>query len=49
MAEKKKQRATKKYEPGKSCPKCGPGTRLAKHQNRFACGKCGYTEMVSKE
>ena len=44
MAEKKKK-AHKKYEPRKSCPKCGPGTRLAEHANRNSCGKCGYTEM----
>jgi small subunit ribosomal protein S27Ae len=28
----------------KSCPKCGPGTFLAEHQNRLSCGKCGYME-----
>ena len=36
------------YEAGKaknkSCPKCGPGTFLANHKDRDACGKCGYTE-----
>lgn len=28
----------------KECPKCGPGTFMAKHQGRQACGKCGYME-----
>lgn len=49
MAEKKKERVTKPYKTGKYCPKCGPGTRLAGHANRLACGKCGYTEMVSAQ
>jgi len=26
------------------CPKCGPGVFMAKHKERTACGKCGYTE-----
>lgn len=29
----------------KTCPKCGPGTFMAKHEKRFHCGKCGYTEF----
>ena len=29
------------------CPKCGPAVFLAKHKNRFSCGKCGYTEFRS--
>jgi small subunit ribosomal protein S27Ae len=28
----------------KPCPKCGPGTFLAEHNNRRSCGKCGYSE-----
>ena len=28
----------------KFCAKCGPGVFLAVHKDRFACGKCGYTE-----
>jgi ubiquitin-small subunit ribosomal protein S27Ae len=28
----------------KPCPKCGPGTFLAEHDNRRSCGKCGYSE-----
>ena len=27
------------------CPKCGPGTFLAKHADRVSCGHCGYTEF----
>lgn len=27
------------------CPRCGPGVFLAEHENRYACGKCGYTEF----
>lgn len=47
MAEKK-EKATKvkkaTYKPAeKFCPKCG--VRMASHSNRFACGKCHYTEL----
>ena len=28
----------------KHCPKCGPGVFMAEHLNRYACGRCGYTE-----
>jgi small subunit ribosomal protein S27Ae len=28
-----------------ACPRCGPGTFMAEHGNRLACGKCGYTEF----
>ena len=50
MAEKKKK-TFKAYSTGRSCPKCGSGVRLAKHETkgqrtRFSCGKCNYTEMV---
>jgi len=27
------------------CPRCGPGIFMAEHENRLACGKCGYTEF----
>ncbi len=30
------------------CPKCGPGTFLAKHKDRTSCGRCGYTEFLKK-
>ncbi|MEM3412126.1 MAG: 30S ribosomal protein S27ae [archaeon] len=42
MAEKTKK--IKKYEKKKICPKCGEGTNLAEHSDRWHCGKCGYTE-----
>lgn len=32
----------------KSCPKCGEGTFMAKHEDRLACGKCGYTEFQTE-
>ncbi|HZX45071.1 MAG TPA: 30S ribosomal protein S27ae [Candidatus Nanoarchaeia archaeon] len=28
----------------KSCPKCGQGTFMASHKDRWTCGKCGYME-----
>ncbi len=28
----------------KICPKCGPGVFMADHKDRWACGKCKYTE-----
>ncbi len=31
------------------CPKCGPGVFLATHKDRKTCGKCGYSERISKE
>ena len=31
------------------CPKCGPGTFLAEHKDRWTCGKCGYTEFKTKK
>ncbi|UCD72820.1 MAG: 30S ribosomal protein S27ae [Candidatus Bathyarchaeota archaeon] len=30
----------------KECPRCG--TSMAAHSNRFACGKCGYTEFLKE-
>ena len=33
----------------KSCPRCGPGTWLAVHNNRAYCGRCSYTEFQRKE
>lgn len=33
----------------KSCPRCGRGTFMAEHQDRQACGKCGYTEFNEKQ
>jgi len=28
-----------------SCPRCGLGVFMADHGNRWACGKCGYTDF----
>ncbi len=42
MAEKKK--SFKAYKAGRACPKCGAGSKLANHKDRFTCGKCGYME-----
>lgn len=28
-----------------ACPRCGPGVFMADHRNRWACGKCGYTNF----
>lgn len=28
-----------------ACPKCGDGVFLAEHDDRKACGRCGYTEF----
>lgn len=40
----KKEKKAGPYKPGKSCPKCGAGVRLAEHKDRRSCGKCGYYE-----
>ena len=44
MADAKPEK--KKIEPykpaSKFCPKCG--ARMAEHSDRFACGRCNYTE-----
>ncbi len=32
----------------RSCPKCGSGVFMAEHPNRFACGKCSYTEWKQR-
>ncbi|MEA5037663.1 hypothetical protein SDC9_23583 [bioreactor metagenome] len=29
----------------RACPRCGAGVFMGEHQDRFACGKCGYTEF----
>ncbi len=56
-AEKKTSKKWKIYQVSdsgvkrgrKSCPKCGEGVFLAQHKDRLSCGKCGYTETVSKK
>lgn len=32
----------------KTCPRCGAGTFLAEHKNRFYCGRCHYTIFKEK-
>jgi len=32
-----------------SCPKCGPGFFMGKHNNRLYCGACHYTEFKTIE
>ena len=43
----KKKKTFEAYKPGRMCPKCGK--RMAEHQDRFACGNCGYTEFKAKK
>ncbi len=31
------------------CPRCGPGTFMADHGDRFTCGRCGYTKWKSNQ
>ncbi|MCD6477278.1 MAG: 30S ribosomal protein S27ae [Candidatus Aenigmarchaeota archaeon] len=33
----------------RSCPRCGPGFFMAKHKDRYTCGKCGYSEKQVKK
>jgi small subunit ribosomal protein S27Ae len=33
----------------RDCPRCGKGTFMAEHNDRFTCGKCGFTEFTHKE
>jgi len=30
------------------CPKCGEGFFMAKHEDRWQCGKCSYVEYFKK-
>ena len=32
----------------KNCPRCERGVFLASHKDRFACGRCGYTEFLNR-
>lgn len=49
MAEKKEKEKKKAgpYKSGKQCPKCN--SRMGDHADRYACGKCGYTEFKQKK
>ncbi|HDR53069.1 MAG TPA: 30S ribosomal protein S27ae [archaeon] len=40
--------AGKVVRQGRFCPKCGPGVVMARHSDRFHCGKCGYTEFLKR-
>jgi len=33
----------------KYCPRCGPGIFVMQAKDRIYCGKCHYTEFVSKK
>ncbi|MEM4297408.1 MAG: 30S ribosomal protein S27ae [Nitrososphaerota archaeon] len=33
----------------KECIRCGKGVFLAEHEDRYACGKCGYTQFKKRE
>jgi small subunit ribosomal protein S27Ae len=33
----------------RDCPRCGKGTFMAEHRDRFTCGKCGFTEFTHRE
>jgi small subunit ribosomal protein S27Ae len=56
MKEKEKARVSKLYKLQDKrlvhlrpfCPRCGVGTFMAEHEDRFSCGKCGYTEYKAK-
>lgn len=49
MAENKKpqKKEIAAYRQGRQCPKCY--SRMADHSDRYACGKCGYTEFKQKK
>lgn len=32
----------------KTCPKCGGAVFMGAHKDRWACGKCKYTEMKKR-
>ncbi|MBS3128244.1 30S ribosomal protein S27ae [Candidatus Woesearchaeota archaeon] len=44
---------SKLYDKGRArnrtCPKCGQGHFLAQHKDRVTCGKCHYTEFLTKK
>ncbi|MCL4365307.1 MAG: 30S ribosomal protein S27ae [Candidatus Marsarchaeota archaeon] len=47
MADDKKK-PVKKYTPvEKFCTKCG--ARMASHADRYACGRCSYTEWKAQK
>jgi ubiquitin-small subunit ribosomal protein S27Ae len=32
-----------------TCERCGPGYFMAKHQDRYTCGHCGFTRYKQSE
>jgi len=38
-----------KIERARFCPRCGPGIFLMTAKERVYCGKCHYSEFMSKE
>ena len=36
----------KSTSKNKTCPKCGSGVFMAKHKDRWTCGKCTYMEKI---
>ena len=32
-----------------TCERCGPGYFMAKHQDRYTCGHCGFTRYKQPE
>jgi small subunit ribosomal protein S27Ae len=40
---------TKLVRKNPLCPRCGPGTFMADHRDRFTCGKCGYTKWKGNQ
>jgi ubiquitin-small subunit ribosomal protein S27Ae len=57
--ERKNKPTSKKYSKykiegdkitrAKSCPRCGPGVFLMMAKDRSYCGRCHYTEFLSKK
>jgi small subunit ribosomal protein S27Ae len=37
------------HKDKQECPRCGTGVYMAEHENRYSCGKCGYTDFKRKE
>ncbi|MBI4177218.1 MAG: 30S ribosomal protein S27ae [Candidatus Aenigmarchaeota archaeon] len=48
MPKHKPMQHWKMYKDGKhksrACARCGAGTWMAEHKDRFTCGKCKYSE-----
>ncbi len=46
---KYKVEGTKVTRTHKFCPRCGPGVFLMNSKGRLYCGKCHYTEFITKQ